>query len=311
MKRSSSSLLCSSLRLPNWGETKSRTAFLSGLDPILYNCCPNSCCCYVVPYAELDRCPYCNTSRYNSERRPQKVFVYIPLIPRLVALYRQRRFATLMRYRSEYVHSPETNRDILDRSVYRNLLKRRVVVDGKKMPHRYFSDPRDIALGLSTDGFAPFRCRTMTAWPLIVFIYNLPPELRFLKEYILCLGVVPGKPKDMDSFLWPAVEELLKLAVGVRAFDVIQSTIFSLHAYPIIASGDIPAISMVMNMKGHNGFSPCQACKITGVLMGTKTYYVPLDRSKHPDVRHSSSAIKKYDPLNLPLRTQLEMLAQA
>jgi hypothetical protein len=129
------------------------------------------------------------------------------------------------------------------------------------------------------------------------------------------LGIIPGpkKPKDADSFLWPAVEELLKLALGVRAFDVLLSSLFALHAYIIVASGDIPAISMLMKIKGHNGFSPCRACKITGVRVpgsrGT-TYYVPLDRSKHPDVRNSTSATKRYDADNLPLRTHSEMLAQ-
>jgi hypothetical protein len=299
--------------LPSWKETRSRVAFLSGLDPVLYDCCPHSCCCYVGPHATLDRCPYCDTPRYKSDRRPARVFVYIPLIPRLVALYRQRDFATLMKYRSEHVHSPDINKDILDGSVYQNLLGKRVVVDGKQMHHTYFSDPRDIALGLSTDGFAPFNRRKATAWPIIMFIYNLPPELRFLKEYIFYLGLVPGpnKPKDMDSFLWPTIQELLTLAAGVRAFDTLESVIFALHAYLIIVFGDIPAISMIMKMKGHNGFSPCRTCKITGVLMGAKTYYVPLDRSKHPDVRCSPTAIKKYNPFNLPLRTQSEMLVQA
>jgi hypothetical protein len=99
----------------------------------------------------------------------------------------------------------------------------------------------------------------VTTWPLVIFNYNLPPKIQFLKEHIICLGVVPSpkKPKDMDSFLWSAVEELLKLALGVCAFDILQSELFALHAYVIISSGDIPAITMLMKIKGHNGFSPC------------------------------------------------------
>lgn len=94
---------------------------------------------------------------------------------------------------------------------------------------------------------------------MIIFIYNLPPELPFLKEYTLCLGVIPGlkKPKDMNSFLWPFIEELLKLALGIRAYDVLQAMLFVLHACLIVASGDIPAVSLLLNVKGHNRFSPC------------------------------------------------------
>lgn len=301
--------------LPTWKETRSRVAFLSGFKPVLYDCCLNSCCCYVGPHASLDKCPYCGESRYHSNGLPRKKYVYLPLIPRLVALFRNIDLSTKMKYRSEYRHNPQCCSDILDGSVYRDLLDKYVVVDGKRQPYKYFSDPRDIALGLSTDGFAPFRHRKTTTWPLIVFIYNLPPELRFLKDYILCLGAIPGrnKPKDSDSFLWPAVEEFLKLALGVRAYDALTASIFALHAYLIIGSGDIPAISMLLKIKGHNGFSPCRACKILGVAVPgrkKKTYYVPLDRHKHPNVRNSVSAIKRYDADRLPLRTHSEMLEQ-
>lgn len=301
--------------LPSWDEARSRISFLSGLNPILYDCCPNSCCCFVGPHASAEKCPYCDTPRRGSDGRTRKSFVYIPLIPRLTALFKNPDLSTKMKYRSEHVHTPEMISDIFDGSIYRNLLDKRVVVDGQQLSHTYFSDPRDIALGLSTDGFAPFHHRKSTAWPLIAFNYNLPPELRFHNEYTLCLGVIPGpeKPKDVDSFLWPAIEELLRLAVGVRAYDVLHSVLFVLHAYLIIVSGDIPAISMLLNVKGHNGFSPCRACRITGVAtpaIRAKTYYVPLDRRRHPDVKFSTS-IKMYDAHNLPLRTHSEMMAQA
>ncbi|KIJ63923.1 hypothetical protein HYDPIDRAFT_91839 [Hydnomerulius pinastri MD-312] len=88
---------------------------------------------------------------------------------------------------------------------------------------------------------------------------------------------------------------------------------FLLCAFLIIVAGDIPAISMVMRIKGHNGYSPCRMCKILGIQVpGSRntTNYIPLDRSQHPDVRSSASATKKYDPLQLPMQTHDEMLAQ-
>ena len=92
----------------------------------------------------------------------------------------------------------------------------------------FFSDPRDIALGFSTDGFGPFKKRNKTAWPLIIFNYNLPPNERFRKENIISLGTIPGpkKPANMDSFLWPLVQELLQLEIGVSAFDPIAQVSF-------------------------------------------------------------------------------------
>ena len=146
---------------------------------------------------------------------------------------------------------------------------------------------RDAALGLSADGFAPFNRCKLTAWPLILINYNLPPEVRSHVNNIFSLGIIPGKPVDSDSFLWPVVQELLRLSIGVRVFDVLDSLLFALCAFLILVFGDIPAMAMIMWMKGHNGFSPCHMCEIHGLRQPNSrvtAHYVPLDRSCHPDV---------------------------
>lgn len=304
--------------IPTVDACRSRLQFLSGLKPVKYHCCINSCCCFTGPHANLLACPYCGEARYSSEKKPRKYFNYLPFIPRLVAMYANPDKNKEMRYRAfEHSHSPDNITDVFDSHIYRRLLGTKVHIDGRDFHHEYFCDPRDIALGLSTDGFGPFKRRRATAWPLILFNYNLPPEIRFHIDNIICLGVIPGpkKPVDMDSFLWPIVEELLRLQLGIQAFDVLADELFLLRAYLIIVFGDIPAVSMVMRMTGHNGFSPCRMCNIKGVRAPgnsrNNTYYVPLDRSRHPGVRAASDPVLRYDPAALPLRTEAEMLCQA
>ena len=159
---------------------------------------------------------------------------------------------------------------------------------------------------MSTDGFCPFKRRNKSAWPLILFNYNLPPEERFHKKNIISLGSIPKKPLDLDSFLWPLVQELLQLEVGVEAFDALLRMIFILHAYLIVIFGDIPAVSLIMRMKGHNAIAPCRMCEIRGICKpGTKTHYVPLDRSFFPGSQDS------YNPSALPLRNHASFLEQA
>ncbi|KIY60656.1 hypothetical protein CYLTODRAFT_363809, partial [Cylindrobasidium torrendii FP15055 ss-10] len=91
--------------------------------------------------------------------------------------------------------------------------------------------------------------------------------------------------------------------------------IFALRAFLIVAFGDIPAVSALMGMKGHNARSPCRMCEITGVRIPSKprvtTHYVPLDRSTHPHVLANDDAIKVFNATNLPLRTHTGLLAQA
>ena len=81
----------------------------------------------------------------------------------------------------EYWHSYHKTRDtesiadVFDGALYQELCGQEVTANGKTYPHQYFLDPRDIALRLSLDGFAPFKHQTNSAWPIILFNYNLLP----------------------------------------------------------------------------------------------------------------------------------------
>jgi len=289
---------------------------LSELSATNYHCCTQSCVAFTGPHANLTTCPRCNRPRYHSDgTSPRKVFQYIPLIPRLLAFFLNRELNERMQYRTK--GHPQAKResgghktDIFDGTHYRGLLKREVTIKGHHLAHKYFEDPRNIALGFGTDGVGPFRRRKATCWPLLVYNYNLPPTEHFHDDNAICLGEVPGphKPKDMDSFLYPAAQELLQLVVGVEAWDVVQEEKFTLHAYFITVLGDIPAVSMLLRVKGHNARSPCRLCTIQGVQIpksSLTTYYVPLSRKnltpKQPDV----------DPIHLPLRTHETFMAEA
>ncbi|EKM74305.1 hypothetical protein AGABI1DRAFT_48245, partial [Agaricus bisporus var. burnettii JB137-S8] len=292
--------------------TKSRVQELSGFQAKYYSCCINSCVCYVGLYKDLTECPYCHEAARDAKGKPRQVFAYLPLVPRLQAMTSSPHHAEKMRYRGDFQHEPGKVRDVFDGSHYRSLLNKTVSTKNSEDPQPpfcHFSDKRDIALGLSTDGFAPFKQRNKTCWPIILFNYNLPPDIRFQKRYCISLGTIPGpkKPSDMDSFLWPLVQELHQLANGVKTFDPANQSLFLLHAYLIIIFGDIPAMAMIMRMKGANGISPCRICNIKAVRGGgSNTYYVPLRRDAIPNADP-----KRYDSSALPIRNHDELMAQA
>jgi Transposase family tnp2 len=287
--------------------TKRRVRSLAGFQPIRYSCCINSCICFVGPYENLTECPNCKEARYGPNEKPRKYYDYLPIIPRLKAQMANSAQAAKMRYRAEFVHEPGVVKDVFDGSHYRSLLDTRVP-SSEAHPFFYFSDERDIALGLSTDGFAPFKKRSQTCWPIILFNYNIPPQLRFRKKYCIHVATVPGpkKPWDWDSFCWPLAEELIQLEMGIKAFDAVALSIFLLHAYLILAFGDIPAMALVMRMKGSNGISPCRICEIKGVRFNARIHYVPLRRDKIPGAQP-----RRYYPSDLPIRTHERLLEQA
>ena len=58
-------------------------------------------------------------------------------------------------------------------------------------------------------------------------------------------------------------EDLIILIIeGVLCYDAFMQCEFTLHAYIIAWTGDISALSKVMNITGHNSYSGCKFCDI-------------------------------------------------
>ena len=221
----------------------------------------------------------------------------------LQAMMKDKTLAKQLRYRHTHTTTSGDDgviRDVFDCSVYQELLKKQVVVNGQTQGHMYFSDPRDIALGISLDGVTYFSRRQHSVWPVILVNYNLPPRVRTRRNRILCYGVIPGTVKNMDSYLIPLRNELSELAEGVPTLDPWAEEFFWLHVYLILGFGDYPGITKLTRMKGHNGLHPCRFCEILGIRAeGGKTYYVPLYRPAG-----------SIDPTNLPMRSHDRFIQQ-
>ena len=150
------------------------------------------------------------------------------------------------------------------------LCQTQVTIDGAELDHHFFSNIRDVTLGLMLYEFQIFKAqrdRGATCWPLITLNFNLPPDICMQLMHIIPLSIIPGPkaPKDFNSFLHLFVDECKKFAAGVWAFNSHENKMFKLHVYPISVHGDMMAIKYIMNFKGPNGKSLCHACHITGV----------------------------------------------
>ncbi|EIN12015.1 hypothetical protein PUNSTDRAFT_63385 [Punctularia strigosozonata HHB-11173 SS5] len=283
-----------------------RIALLSGVVPVWYDCCVNSCICYLGQYKDADTCPYCGELRYLEGRRNRKArryFCYVPFIPRLQSYFRSEDMITLLRYRSEHAGSEDVISDVFDCQHYNNLRKAPVVIDDEEQSFCYFSGDTDLAFASCSDSYLIFRRKHggPSATPLLLQNLSLPPSIRTHLEHLLCIGVIPGPrvPKDMASFQIPAEEEWAQLARGVRTFHLSMRTHFLLRAYRIFEEGDIVAIEKILNMKGHNSVSPCRSCSIKAFRHPLQTNYyaalhAPMVLGEPP---------RSWDPLALPKRT--------
>ena len=242
-----------------------RVQRLVHFQPIVIDCCADSCMLFFGPDAERDTCK-CGLPRYKTVRikgkpvqRPVKVFMYIPLIPRLQLQYaNSERAYTLQSYPAslEMDSTPGEMRDFWDADHFRKLHDK----DG------LFTDSRDLALQLSADGVAIVRQKNFSVWPVILLNYNLPPRERVKARNIILVGIIPGPhhPRDIDSFLEPLIQEMALLRRGVTAYDAYHEQLFQLKAHIVSVSGDTPAIAMMMRMKGSNARLPCRFCFLQG-----------------------------------------------
>jgi hypothetical protein len=98
---------------------------------------------------------------------------------------------------------------------------------------RFSSEPRNLVVGLATDGFLPFSDdKKYSVWPLVFTPYNLPPSSRYKLGMTSCVGIIPGTHEadtklDIQPFLEIFVDECNYLeAVGWQVHDAYEGNDF-------------------------------------------------------------------------------------
>jgi Transposase family tnp2 len=186
---------------------KKLAATISGVETVALDCCVKSCIAFTGRYSDLQACPHCNGPRLNPSGRPRKTYNIMLITPRL-----NPERSELLRYRARLqgVDIEEELRDIFDGYRYKEL-----------RDNGLFHGKRDVALGMSTDGFQIFQQKTHDCWPIALTNLNLPPDVRVKNENIFLYSIIPGprQPLDINSFLYPLVDELLDLDRGVECYD--------------------------------------------------------------------------------------------
>ncbi|GET57030.1 transposase domain-containing protein [Rhizophagus irregularis DAOM 181602=DAOM 197198] len=117
------------------------------------------------------------------------------------------------------------------------------------------------------------------------------------KENLMVTLIIPGpkQPQDFNSFLYPLIQEMKLLQDGILCYDGNKKEYFTLRAHILAWTGDLPALSKILYLTGHNSYSGCRFCNLRGTLneMNRHVYY-PLQQN--------------IDPIRLPIRTHDEML---
>ncbi|XP_070019575.1 uncharacterized protein [Nicotiana sylvestris] len=154
------------------------------LDYIKIDACPNECMLYWGDDANEETCKYYHISRWKpnergnnhhvpatskkKKKKPAKILRYFSLKPRLQRLFMCSKTAEHMRWHTEYSNKDGITRHPRDGEAWKRF---------DTIFPEFASDPRNVRLGLASDGFNPFETMSTnySIWPVILVPYNLPP----------------------------------------------------------------------------------------------------------------------------------------
>lgn len=73
-----------------------------------------------------------------------------------------------------------------------------------------------LVLSLGMDGVLAFKNGKYSVTPIAIKIWNLHPEERTSKGFVLLTALIPGpkKPKSFDPYLSPVLQEIKRLSTG-------------------------------------------------------------------------------------------------
>ncbi|XP_022850555.1 uncharacterized protein LOC111372431 [Olea europaea var. sylvestris] len=229
--------------------------------------CVNDCCLFRKDLEDLETCPKCASSRWKVNERtkkiqkgiPAKVLRHFPIIPRFRRMFRSPDKAEQLTW-----HLTHKSQDGKMRHPVDSLAWERI---DQKWPH-FASEPRNLKLGLSSDGFNPFGdlSSRYSCWLVILVIYNLPSWVCMSKENLLLTLLIPGPKQpgnDIDVYLQPLIEDLKELwNIGVDIYDGFIKSTFNLKAVLMWTIKDFPAYG---NLSGYptKGEAACPVCGLS------------------------------------------------
>ncbi|KAG8370027.1 hypothetical protein BUALT_Bualt14G0075000 [Buddleja alternifolia] len=225
----------------NLYKTKKQLSKL-GLGYEKIDACVNNFILYYKENKDRRECPFCCLPRYkpgksgSRKQVPFKVLRFLPLIPRLQRLYASSYTCEHMSWHARN-HSEDDMAHPSHGEAWRHFDRTHL---------SFASDPRNVRLGLCTDGFSPFGNSSIPyfCWPVIITVYNLPPWMCMQKPFMFLNMVIPGPKspeKNIDVFLRPLIDELKTLwTSGVETYDVYNKQNFDMRAALMWTITDFP-----------------------------------------------------------------------
>jgi hypothetical protein len=230
--------------------------------------CRNHCMLFWKENEKLDTCTVCGASKWKDEiteedgscrtlkRRLVKVLRWFPLASRLQRLYMSWHTASHMRWHADGRTKDGVLRHLADGEAWRSF---------DTLHPNFASDPRNVRLGLASNGFNPFgnMSTSHSTWPVMLVPYNLPPWMCMKQQYFILSMIIPGPTApgmNIDVYLQPLISELQELwNVGVRTYDISMKKSFVMRTTLMWTINDFPAYAYLSGCSTRGPLA-CPCC---------------------------------------------------
>jgi len=193
---------------------------------------------------------------------------HIPLYPRVASLFRHSATRNLL----------EVSAGKAVGGIWKGQISERLQSCGFFREDRRESEI-DIGLIINADGFAPLgKYSGKSTWCIYAQIANYPAHLRCKVEHSLCLGIVFGSPKVIDTFYRKLIDELLFLfndgqgrMYAFRVGD--HEKAVRCRVIAVFAAMDLRALQKSACIMQDPALKCCPYCLFVGQRVGAQTAY--------------------------------------
>lgn len=195
------------------------------------------------------------TCKGSTKFYPFLLYPYCSLISSLKSLLLRPGFLDLCeRWRQSVSADRTVLLDVYDGKMWQEFM----VVSGVPFLAKKYS----LAFMLNIDWFQPYKHRTYSIGVMYLSIMNLPRNIRFKRENIILLGLIPGPqepPLTINTYLTPLVCDLLLLWDGLT-FDTHDHASQCIRCALLCVACDLPAARKVCGFLSHSANLGCSRC---------------------------------------------------
>ena len=150
----------------------------------------------------------------GNDFQPRLIYPFVGIRQQLSTMFRRPGFESSLRHWSNQNNFDNILTDIYDGQIWKNFKE---TANDNNSPNFFRSEVADSHLGLmlNLDWFQPYEGTVYSTGVIYAAICNLLHDIRFKRENMLILGILPGPNEvslhKINHYLAPIVDELLSL----------------------------------------------------------------------------------------------------